>query len=175
MPAAFKMPKDVAEAPGMGVLALCGTRSDYATLDARVASRFWYFSSETGESGSEGAALVMTTSSAAAELMAQIRARYFECRGQTPLRDRLELAIEPLIMDGDWEQAIGFASEIVSTDPKKEPPTNDGTATLIAQRGRAIAISTYWIYFAKPVTGDDADGLSHDLPGEVEDLLDQLH
>lgn len=158
----------------MGVLALCGERSDYATLNARVASRFWYFSSESGESGSEGAALVMTTPSAASELMAQIRARYFECRGQTPLRDRLELAIEPLILDGDWEQAIGFASEVVSSDPKTEPPSNDGTATLIAQRGRAIAISTYWIYFAQPVTGGDAEGLSHDLPGEVADLLDQL-
>lgn len=174
MPSGFAMPNDVAEAQGMGVLALCGERADYAALSDRVASRFWYFSSESGESGSEGAALTMTSTSAAAELMAQIRARYFECRGQTPLRNNRALAIEPLVTEGDWDQAIGFVSEIVSTKPKKDLLVKDGTATLIAQSGPAIAVSTYWIYFAQPVTGKDADELAQDLPGEVEDLLQQL-
>ncbi len=174
MPSGFTMPNDVAEAQGMGVLAICKERADYTALSDRVASRFWYFSSESGESGSGGAALVMTSTSAAAELMAQIRARYFECRGQTPLGNNRELAIEPLAPDGDWDQSVGFVSEIVSTKPKKNLLVKDGTATLIAQSGPAIAVSTYWIYFAQPVTGHDADGLAQDLPGEVEDLLQQL-
>lgn len=174
MPSTFTTPKDVAEARGMGVLAICGERSDYPALKARLASRFWYWVSESGESGSEGAALAMTTPAEAADLMAQIRARYFQCRGATQLDDHLALEIESLTLDGDWEQAVAFVSEIVSTDPDMEPPSNDGTATVIAQRGSAIAVATYWIYFAQPVTGGEADELADELPAEVAGILDQL-
>lgn len=158
----------------MGVLAICGERSDYPALDGRLASRFWYWGSESGESGSQGGALAMTDPAKASELMAQIRARYFECRGSTQLDDQRALEIDSLTLDGEWQQAVTFVSEVVSRDSDAETSTTDGTATVIAQRGSAIAVASYWIYFARPVTGGEADELAEKLPAKVAVILDQL-
>lgn len=171
LPEGFTFPADTTMSDGMAVLGLCH-KADYPALRHREASRFWYWVSETYESGSDHAAILMRSASSANELMAEIRQRANSCLGEPAPGDPWPVRFELLEHDGRWDQAITVASEKVAAEGE-EPMETDGTVTLIAQRGPAVVAKSYRMYAARPITGGDA-GLDEDLVPDVEHQLDEL-
>ncbi len=172
MPSGFAFDAGILSSQDMRLLSLCGKQTDFPGLTERVASRFGYWVSETYESGSQYAAIVMTSKAAAIDLMAQIRERADRCFKTPTATKSGGLKFAPLKVKGDWEQSVAVAHEEVPLNGK-EPLESYGTVLIIARRGRSVAAVSYWIYFAQPVTRQDS-AMTGDLPKEVSALLDQL-
>lgn len=173
MPAGFRFTSRMSRDSSTDILGLCWLGSGaLPALARRRASLFGVTVSDTAESGSMQAGIVMRDVASAKRLMAQVRGAARRCQSTDTVVGRSAWAVR-MPVKGRWDESVALNTQALNYRDGSVADYPWGRSTVVARRGRSVAASSVWMMPWAPRTEGDR-GIARSEAKEVATLLGRL-